>query len=58
MKTKQEYIESIGTISPNIFYEGKKIDDVTIHPFLKPIVENIGETYALLNSPIPMSMFM
>ncbi|MFH0788009.1 MAG: 4-hydroxyphenylacetate 3-hydroxylase N-terminal domain-containing protein [Pseudomonadota bacterium] len=47
MKTKQEYIESLRAIAPNVFYEGKKIDDVTIHPLLKPTIENIGETYAL-----------
>ena len=42
-----EYMESLRTLHPRIFYKGQKIDDVTTHPATAPHVRAAAMTYAL-----------
>jgi 4-hydroxybutyryl-CoA dehydratase / vinylacetyl-CoA-Delta-isomerase len=42
-----EYIESLRQLHPNIYYKGKKIEDVTRHPATAPHVRAAAMTYAL-----------
>ena len=42
-----EYIESLRTLNPRIYYKGKKINDVTRHPATAPHVRAAAMTYAL-----------
>jgi 4-hydroxybutyryl-CoA dehydratase / vinylacetyl-CoA-Delta-isomerase len=42
-----EYIESLRTLKPVIYYKGKRIDDVTRHPATAPHVRAAAMTYAL-----------
>ncbi len=42
-----EYMESLRSLHPRIFYKGKKIEDVTTHPATAPHVRAAAMTYAL-----------
>ncbi len=42
-----EYMESLRSLHPRIFYKGEKIDDVTTHPATAPHVRAAAMTYAL-----------
>jgi len=42
-----EYIKSLTTLSPTIYYKGANIDDVTSHPATAPHVRAAAMTYAL-----------
>ncbi len=42
-----EYIESLKQLHPRIYYMGKKIEDVTLHPATAPHVRAAAMTYAL-----------
>ncbi len=43
------YIESLRQLQPNIYYKGKRIEDVTRHPATAPHVRAAAMTYALAN---------
>jgi len=47
LKNGAEYIESLRQLHPRIYYMGKKIDDVTLHPATAPHVRAAAMTYAL-----------
>ncbi len=47
LKNGAEYIESLKTLKPVIYYLGKKIEDVTEHPATSPHVRAAAMTYAL-----------
>lgn len=47
LKNGAEYIESLRSLKPTIFYKGKKIKDVTRHPATAPHVRAAAMTYAL-----------
>ena len=47
LKNGAEYIESLKRLHPNIYYKGKKIEDVTLHPATAPHVRAAAMTYAL-----------
>jgi 4-hydroxybutyryl-CoA dehydratase / vinylacetyl-CoA-Delta-isomerase len=49
LKTGSEYIESLKTLKPIIYYMGQKIEDVTTHPATAPHVRAAAMTYALAN---------
>ena len=42
-----EYMESLRSLHPRIYYKGEKIDDVTTHPATAPHVRAAAMTYAL-----------
>ena len=47
LKNGPEYIESLRALHPEIYYKGKKIEDVTRHPATAPHVRAAAMTYAL-----------
>jgi 4-hydroxybutyryl-CoA dehydratase / vinylacetyl-CoA-Delta-isomerase len=47
LKNGAEYIESLRQLHPRIYYMGKKIEDVTLHPATAPHVRAAAMTYAL-----------
>jgi len=47
LKNGAEYIESLKSVHPLIYYKGKKIEDVTTHPATAPHVRAAAMTYAL-----------
>ena len=47
LKNGAEYIESLRQLHPRIYYKGKKIEDVTLHPATAPHVRAAAMTYAL-----------
>jgi 4-hydroxybutyryl-CoA dehydratase/vinylacetyl-CoA-Delta-isomerase len=49
IKNGGEYIQSLKSLHPIIFYKGKKIEDVTRHPATAPHVRAAAMTYALVN---------
>ncbi len=48
LKNGPEYIESLTRLNPVIYYQGKKIEDVTTHPATAPHVRAAAMTYALV----------
>jgi len=48
LKNGAEYMESLRSISPVIYYKGKKIEDVVSHPATAPHVRAAAMTYALV----------
>jgi 4-hydroxybutyryl-CoA dehydratase/vinylacetyl-CoA-Delta-isomerase len=47
LKNGAEYMESLRNLNTNIFYKGKRIEDVTKHPATAPHVRAAAMTYAL-----------
>jgi len=47
LKNGAEYMESLRSLSPAIYYRGKKIKDVVTHPATAPHVRSAAMTYAL-----------
>ncbi|RLC20525.1 MAG: 4-hydroxybutyryl-CoA dehydratase [Deltaproteobacteria bacterium] len=46
-----EYMESLRTVTPTIYYKGERIADVTRHPATAPHVRAAAMTYALAGDP-------
>jgi len=51
LKTPQQYRESIRAIRHRAFIHGGRIDDVTEHPNIKPIIDVVAKTYELALDP-------
>jgi 4-hydroxybutyryl-CoA dehydratase/vinylacetyl-CoA-Delta-isomerase len=51
IKTKQDYIESLKKQKLNIYYKGKRVEDVTAHPALMPHINAAAKTYELALQP-------
>ena len=49
IKNGAQYIESLRSLHPRIYYKGQKIEDVTRHPATAPHVRAAAMTYALAN---------
>lgn len=49
--TAAQYIESLRTLKPKIYYKGKRIEDVTRDPATAPHVRAASMTYALASDP-------
>ena len=47
IKNGAEYIKSLKQLHPRIYYKGKRIKDVTVHPATAPHVRAAAMTYAL-----------
>ena len=47
LRNGPEYIESLKSLSPIVYYMGKRIEDVTTHPATAPHVRAAAMTYAL-----------
>ncbi|MFW6036186.1 MAG: 4-hydroxyphenylacetate 3-hydroxylase family protein [Halothermotrichaceae bacterium] len=51
LKTKQDYIDSLKELDPEIYYRGKKVDSVVDNPVFQPHINAVGETYAVAHDP-------
>jgi 4-hydroxybutyryl-CoA dehydratase/vinylacetyl-CoA-Delta-isomerase len=51
IKTKQDYIESLKKQKLNVYYKGKRVEDVTTHPALIPHINAAAKTYELALRP-------
>ncbi len=51
IKTKQDYIESLKKQHLNVYYKGKRVEDVTTHPALIPHINAAAKTYELALRP-------
>ncbi len=51
IKTKQDYIESLKEQKLNVYYKGKRVEDVTTHPALIPHINAAAKTYELALRP-------
>jgi 4-hydroxybutyryl-CoA dehydratase/vinylacetyl-CoA-Delta-isomerase len=51
IKTKDDYIKSLRDQKLVVYYNGKKIDDVTTHPAFIPHINSAGKTYEMALEP-------
>jgi 4-hydroxybutyryl-CoA dehydratase/vinylacetyl-CoA-Delta-isomerase len=51
IKTKADYIESLKKQKLNVYYNGKRVEDVTTHPALMPHINCAAKTYELALKP-------
>jgi 4-hydroxybutyryl-CoA dehydratase/vinylacetyl-CoA-Delta-isomerase len=51
IKTKEDYINSIRELKSNVYYKGKKVEDVTTHPAFIPHINSAAKTYELALKP-------
>ena len=51
IKTKEEYIASIGALKPTAYMFGKKLTSIVDNPRLRAGIEATGATYELANMP-------
>lgn len=51
IKTKHDYIESLRQQKLNVYYNGKRVDDVTVHPAFIPHINAAAKTYELALQP-------
>lgn len=51
LKTGREYIESLKSLRPIIYYQGARIDDVATHPLTRPHVRAAAMTYEIAREP-------
>ena len=47
IKTKEDYIRSLKNQKLNVFYNGKHVEDVTVHPAFIPHINAAAKTYEL-----------
>ena len=51
INSASKYLNSLRELSPAIYYKGKRIKDVTVHPATAPHVRAAAMTYALAGDP-------
>lgn len=51
IKTKQDYVESLKRQKLNVYYNGKRVEDVTVHPGIVPHINAAAKTYELALLP-------
>lgn len=51
IRTKADYIESLKRQKLNVFYNGKRVEDVTTHPAFIPHINSAAKTYELALRP-------
>jgi 4-hydroxybutyryl-CoA dehydratase/vinylacetyl-CoA-Delta-isomerase len=49
IKTSKDYLDSLKALKPVIFYQGKRIKNVTIHPATAPHARAAAMTYSIAN---------
>jgi 4-hydroxybutyryl-CoA dehydratase/vinylacetyl-CoA-Delta-isomerase len=49
IKTSKDYLDSLKALKPVIFYQGKRIKDVTTHPATAPHARAAAMTYSIAN---------
>jgi len=51
IRTKQDYVESLRRQKLNVYYNGKRVEDVTVHPGIVPHINAAAKTYELALLP-------
>ncbi|HHW04075.1 MAG TPA: 4-hydroxybutyryl-CoA dehydratase [Thermoanaerobacterales bacterium] len=51
MKNREQYIESLKNLKTQVYYFGKRIDNIIEHPSFKPHINSAALTYELANMP-------
>ncbi|MDD4860414.1 MAG: 4-hydroxyphenylacetate 3-hydroxylase family protein [Dehalococcoidales bacterium] len=51
MKTKQQYIDSMRKVKPELYMFGEKITDRVDHPIIRPTMEAMAATFELAEKP-------
>ena len=51
MMTGEQYLESLRKLDPRIYVFGKKVEDVTADPILRPSINSVKMTYDLAEMP-------
>ena len=49
--TKEDYLQSLKDLHHNVYYNGKRVEDVTEHPALRPHIDSAALTYVLALRP-------
>ena len=49
--TKEDYISSLKDLHHVVYYNGKRVEDVTEHPGLRPHIDSVALTYELALRP-------
>lgn len=47
MRTREQYLESLGRRDLELWVDGARVDDPVAHPKVRPAIEAVAETYAL-----------
>jgi 4-hydroxybutyryl-CoA dehydratase/vinylacetyl-CoA-Delta-isomerase len=51
IRTKEDYIKSLKELKHVVYYRGKKVEDVTVHPAFLPHINAAAKTYELALDP-------
>jgi 4-hydroxybutyryl-CoA dehydratase/vinylacetyl-CoA-Delta-isomerase len=51
IKTKKDYIDSIGNLRPTVYVSGQKIENIVESPYLRTTINNLGLGYDWANDP-------
>ena len=57
LKTRVEYLASLKRLRPNVFKFGERIEDVTVHPTTRRVVESHARAYDAAHDPSLSSLF-
>ncbi len=57
LKTRAEYLASLKRLRPNVFKFGERIEDVTVHPTTRRVVESHARAYDAAQDPSLSSLF-
>ncbi len=52
MKTREEYIDSLRKLKPEVYMFGKRVENVVDHPIIKPSMNAMAATYELARGDI------
>jgi 4-hydroxybutyryl-CoA dehydratase/vinylacetyl-CoA-Delta-isomerase len=51
MKNREQYIESLRNLNSQVYYFGKKVENIVEHPSFQPHINSAALTYELANMP-------
>jgi 4-hydroxybutyryl-CoA dehydratase/vinylacetyl-CoA-Delta-isomerase len=51
IRTKEDYVRSLRDQKLNVYYNGSKVDDVTVHPAFIPHINSAAKTYEMALRP-------
>ena len=51
IRTKEDYLKSLKELKTIVYYRGKKVEDVTVHPAFLPHINAAAKTYELALDP-------
>lgn len=54
MKSKEEYIQSLRKLQPEVHMFGERVKNVVDHPIIKPSMNAMAATYELARGRLPL----